>query len=415
MLLAALLFAAATTAPRDARVEWLATHATPIRSIDPADDDYTDLEALRKTLAGARVVLLGEQNHSDGPTFLAKTRLIRFLHERMGFDVLAFESGVYDCEKAWEHLKAGEPAREAVPRGVFPIWTKSREVQPLIDYLGREAKGAHPLELAGVDCQLTGTAPEEFLIADLHAQGFADARVESILKGLMTSRWENDREPRPPVAEQQAFHKTIDAWRAAAKTPFWRQVLTDIGVFADVEWTTNLKDDAKSAAIRDRRMGENLVWLARERYPNRKIIVWAATFHNARNVRQVDAAEAKTRNFYAIDTPMGEVAKNALGDQLYSLGFTSYEGEFARLWEKTAHPLPPVSRDSFEDLCARAGLTNAVIDFHHAPRWLRTRMLAQILGHTEHRADWTRVVDGVVFLKRMDRSHNGAQASRLQP
>src|ERR1044072_7460263 len=31
--------------------------------------------------------------------------------------------------------------------------------------------------------------------------------------------------------------------------------------------------------LRDQRMGENLIWLANERYKNRRIIVWAAAFH----------------------------------------------------------------------------------------------------------------------------------------
>src|ERR1043165_8433060 len=97
---AAPLFAAA----RDARVDWLAANAVRVRTLDPHDDDFADLEPLRKTLAGLRVVMLGEQNHGDGTTFLAKTRLSRFLHERMGFDVLAFESGLDDCAKEWEHL-----------------------------------------------------------------------------------------------------------------------------------------------------------------------------------------------------------------------------------------------------------------------------------------------------------------------
>ena len=407
LAVALLLFAAARlfAEERDPRVAWLAEHAMRVRSLDPRDDDFADLEPLRKTLAGVRVVMLGEQGHSDGPTFLAKTRLIRFLHEKMGFDVLAFESGLYDCAKAWEHLQAGEPARQAVPRGVFKIWTASREVQPLIDYLGREAKGPHPLELAGVDCQLTGSASSDFLVADLHAQGFKDERVEYVIKHLLDSSWEAGTEPIPSAQEKEAFAKTIAQWRAAAKTPFWRQVIESLGVFAESDWHTNLNDNAEGAAIRDLQMGKNLVWLAREHYPKRKIIVWAATFHNARNVRTIETSDPETRHFYAIETPMGEVAKNALGKELYSLGFTAYEGEYARPWEKTAHPLPLPARDSFEDLCARAGLTNAFVDFHRAPRWLHQPMPAQILAHLKLRADWTRIVDGVLFIRRMDRSH----------
>src|SRR6185369_4170315 len=90
------LFLAVTLSAQDAdrRVQWLADHAVRLRSIAPDDVDFKDLEPLRATLKSVRVVLLGEQSHGDGNTFLVKTRLIRFLHEQMGFDVLVFESGL---------------------------------------------------------------------------------------------------------------------------------------------------------------------------------------------------------------------------------------------------------------------------------------------------------------------------------
>src|SRR5687768_4564334 len=96
------------SAPADPRVEWLRKNAVPIRSIVPEDRSFSDLQPLKKILGNSRVVLLGEQSHGDGSVFLAKTRMIQFLHEEMGFGVLAFESGLYDCRRAWEALQAGE-------------------------------------------------------------------------------------------------------------------------------------------------------------------------------------------------------------------------------------------------------------------------------------------------------------------
>lgn len=408
MLAAAALLAAVVAAgpPPDPRVAWLAKHALRVRTLDPRDDDFADLAPLRKTLAGARVVLLGEQHHGDGTTFLAKTRLIRFLHEQMGFDVLAFESSLYECTKTQEALAAGEPARKALPLCVFRVWTDSREFQPAMDYIDAQAKAKHPLEIAGVDNQLSGTAAEQSLVADLHAQGFADARVERIIPKLIDSTWEEKTEPVPSAEEQAAFAKTLAQWRAAAKTSFWKQVIDSLGTFAEEQWRSNIPDNAVAAAIRDKQMGKNLVWLARERYPKRKIIVWAATFHNARNVRTAEIDDPMLGHLYTLDAPMGETAKNALGDELYSLGVTEYEGEYARAWEKKTYTLPVPSHDSLEDLFARAGLTNAIVDFHHAPGWLQKPLASQILvKHKEARADWTRIVDGVLFIRRMDRSH----------
>jgi erythromycin esterase-like protein len=420
---AALIAFLLLAAQGDTRVTSLRDHAVAVRSIDPADDDFRDLEPLRKTFKNVRVVMLGEQDHGDGTTFLAKTRIIRFLHERMGFDVLAFESGLYDCAKVWELLQAGEPAQTAVPRGVFAIWTRSREVQPLIDYIGAQMKTKHPLEIAGVDSQLTGPASEQLLVGDLAkaigpelAHGPEWDRVARVIKLLASSAWELQTEPVPPAEEQAAFVRTIETWRSRIDSAFWKQFLKSLRVFAEQEWRTDYRDFAGNVevfAMRDLQMGDNLLWLAREKYPKRKIIVWAATGHSARNLGTIDPGKAKKPKLYtektasgeAVWRPMGDVAHRVLGDQLYSVAFISYEGEFGRYPVKEAQPVPAPSRDSLEDLFARAGFTTAFLDFRRSPAWLHEPMAAQMIGHTEMRADWSRVVDGVVFLRKMERSH----------
>ena len=432
-----LVIFAAPLVESDPRVAWLAKNAAPIRSLDPSDGDFRDLEPLRAALKGTRVVMLGEQSHGDGTTFLAKTRLIRFLHEQMGFNVLAFESGLYDCPKAWEFLVKGEEPRAALSRGIFGIWTRSREVQPLLDYIGREAKGAHPLELAGVDSQTTGSAAQEFLAADLAAylssidpklaEGEEWNRVARVIGLLNQSAWELREVPVPSAQEQEAFARTIERWRSLiaerdrspATRPwsgsFWRQFLASLRVSAEADWRTDYTDNSTRInntpvsvfTMRDVQMGKNLLWLANERYPKEKIIVWAATGHNARALATIRTSDPKYTRLYAGWTPMGEIARKKLGHELYSLGFLSYEGETARYATKTGTIIQS-SHDSLEDLFTRASFETAFLDFRRPPaggRWLRTPLTAKLLGHTEMQADWTRVVDGVVFIRKMDRSH----------
>lgn len=153
-LVLAILFPATAT-DDDLRVAWLAKHAVSLRSIDPKDEDFADLEALRAVIGDARIVQLGEQSHGDGASFHAKTRLIKFLHQKMGFDVLAWESGLFDCRKAWESYRRGSDPVEAAQLGIFGIWTQSEQVRPIIDYLAAQAKSDRPLELCGFDCQFT--------------------------------------------------------------------------------------------------------------------------------------------------------------------------------------------------------------------------------------------------------------------
>lgn len=89
------------------------------------DEDFSDLEPLLDAIGSARVVQLGEPSHGAGSAFAAKVRLIKFLHQRMGFDVLAWESGLYDVESSEAGLRAGVDAVASAQRGIFPVWSAS--------------------------------------------------------------------------------------------------------------------------------------------------------------------------------------------------------------------------------------------------------------------------------------------------
>ena len=74
----------------------LSSKLVSIPSVNPSDEDYDDLEFLKDVLKDKKFVLLGEQIHFDGTTILAKTRLVKYLHDSLDFDVLIFESSLYD-------------------------------------------------------------------------------------------------------------------------------------------------------------------------------------------------------------------------------------------------------------------------------------------------------------------------------
>ena len=139
----------------------LPVHA--VRTIDPADTDFRDLEFLKAEIGPARVVMLGEPTHGEGNVFDAKIRLIRFLQEHMGFTTLAFESGLYDLHKAQQELEAGKSAQEALGNSVFPVWTGTREFQAVLPLLG-----PGKLRVAGFDPQLSGDYSDD-LVDELQA------------------------------------------------------------------------------------------------------------------------------------------------------------------------------------------------------------------------------------------------------
>ena len=132
--------------------DWLSRNASPIRSIDPTitEDNFADLKPLMKAIGDSRIVVLGEQSYGDGATFLAKGRLVKFLHRKMGFDVLAWEAGLFNCTDMDSAVRdSAIPIQDAINRGIYPIWGASAPVRPVFEYARSVARTDSPREMIG--------------------------------------------------------------------------------------------------------------------------------------------------------------------------------------------------------------------------------------------------------------------------
>ena len=122
-----------------------------------ADDDFSDLKPLVAAIGSARIVVLGEESHGDGATFLAKGRLIKFLHQRMGFDVLAWEAGLFNCQDMDAAVRdPAVPLQDVLDLGLYPIWASSSQVRPVFEYARLAARTKRPLAMIGFDHQFSG-------------------------------------------------------------------------------------------------------------------------------------------------------------------------------------------------------------------------------------------------------------------
>lgn len=72
---------------------WLRENASLLSTLDPYDDDFSDLEPLRDIVGDARVVAIGESTHRVHEFYQVRHRLARFLLTRMGFTAFVMESG----------------------------------------------------------------------------------------------------------------------------------------------------------------------------------------------------------------------------------------------------------------------------------------------------------------------------------
>jgi erythromycin esterase len=390
-----------------------------------ADRDFSDLQPLKAAIGSARVVMLGEQSHGDGTTFLAKARLIAFLHQEMGFDVLAWESGFWGVRQAWQHVLAGEAVIPASRLAIFGVWSRSEEVLPTFDYVRETVGTARPLEMAGFDNQDAGVLARDSL--HLLMERFArrigspvadDPEWPAAAATLQHLARTGDFDTKPQPADQERLLRLLAALRtdATAKAGtdrdalFWTQALESIASFAQMSWAA--KPGAVSgqdASARDAQMGRNLVWLANVWYPGRKLIVWAASSHIARDVVQL-RTPAGVHPYALWNVHMGEEAYRTLGTQMYALGFTAGTGTSGWAGFPPA-PLSPPRAGSLEARFQEAGLVNAFVDLRSRPaggEWLRD-VYARPFGYSDLGGDWTRVLDGMIYTRDMTPSTRTTQ------
>jgi erythromycin esterase-like protein len=378
-----------------------------VRSINPADTDFQDLEFLRQEIGPARVVMLGEPTHGEGNVFEAKIRLLRFLQQRMGFTTLAFESGFYDLHKAQRELEAGKSAQEALGNSVFSIWTGVQEFQAVMPLVG---KGK--LRVAGFDPQLSGGYGGD-LVDDLQAflapEKGAVALNYDYLDEVISFMADNFFFlPTTKLADfEKEMAKATRLTEKAATGPdnkrraealFWQQCLRSLLAQArDYDaHDPSQKDEKSFKAVdsnpRDAQMADNLLWYLRQ-HPQEKVVCWGALGHFSNKAEVLDNAELQAYR------PMGRAVKAALGaDQVYILGTLAGGGTYSF---NTSVPAPAAG--SLEaDLLAQGNEYSFVSLKHEAPG---RQLTTSAFDYKPLTGPWSEVVDGFLFLRSVNPPH----------
>jgi erythromycin esterase-like protein len=161
-----LLFILLNTLSSAQKIELSNSDFRPVRTISPLDEDFSDLQFLKEVFKDKRIILLGEQSHGEGATFEAKVRLIKFLHKEMGFDMLSFESGLYENYKTYAKIEDTNYTESPLKESIYQMWSDTKEFEPLLKYIHETKRSNNPLLVTGFDCQEELFFQNEFL-ADL--------------------------------------------------------------------------------------------------------------------------------------------------------------------------------------------------------------------------------------------------------
>lgn len=413
----------------------LLKNSVEVKSIDPMNEDYSDLLPLIEKIGSAKVVVLGEISHSDGATLAFKSRMVKFLHQKMGFDVLAWEAGELNCWNLNNALRSSLPLTLAKQRLMYGGWDNEEQVQPVFEYARASWNTERPLEMMGFDNNRPpyGISGFKTLLNELYKKspglkpsGETIIAIDSLitiqygylylpmnldsalppqfrekaLKGLSNIA---DKLSKPGVQLRSVMsEKQLSFYQFVINMALTTWLQTEaVYTKGNLEWNRN----------RDSAMGLSFKWQMENLYPGRKIIIWAATGHLTRNshLKQV-VGQQQMVNAYK---QAGDYMYTWLGDDLYTIAGTSFKGTIGKVYpdyDDRRHspynytdtvPLPPTG--SYEHWAHATRKKYLFTDLRSAGKedWLKKEFVSGCTGFIPTKAPWYKVIDALFFIDEM--------------
>ena len=399
---------------------WVRQNAHAIRSLGATD--FSDLRFFEPLLKNKRIVQLGESGHGVAEFSMAKVRLIKYLHEELGYDVMAFESSTFECERAQKNMSM-LTSLELMRACIFGVWHAS-EALPLFEYIKATQSTSRPLILAGFDEQTSsGTASAR--------PGVFRSAIASVDSAYARSVYTTDsaflanRSPAYSAANRDrlvAFYDSLATFLAKNRRAIEAAhrddpniaVITRQAAISMTYFVRQLASSANTTAgasyagteVRDLGMANNLDFLLNDLYPGKKVIVWAHNFHiqHRENTRPVTQASTGNSADTANRSPrtMGTWVVERHRKELYTIGLFMYRGS-AAMNDRRPYQIKQSASGSLESIMHRAPWRYSFVDFSQARREPGSEWMWRTLTGFEWGTNPQRFVprdeyDGVLFI-----------------
>lgn len=320
-------------------IEELYKSSSKIKSFSPNETFFDDLESVGNAIGDKRIVFLGEPSHGDGGAILMKTRLVKYLHEKKGFDVLLFENDLCSIFFDMADLQDTSQIRTKAQENILTCWSKSKVSQELWTYYNQQLVGKNKITIGGIDPRHSGKfAKTKMLnlltnILEKTSYNINSNSYKLFLKD-MNYIFKNQFDSKKDSVNAENFFSEIAKIEETIK-------FSNTNIEKRNEWlleTTNLKNCFNfiiNDKCRDIIMAENVAYFHKHIYPNKKIMVWSHNNHNVLDVNvfaSFDAEFAKLwheKNTYNFFTYLGTDVFREFKDDVYSLAITSGSGNFS--------------------------------------------------------------------------------------
>lgn len=305
------------------------------------DENYKNgnWEPIIEQVKGKRIVLLGESNHGAKEIFTSRNDLIKSLHQKLGFQVILFESGIGELIAI--DLKKETLTPSQMTYGFFSGW-RTREFAELMEYVK-----SNNISVSGFDVQRTGGTFETLLSYELKRRNLTSDLFSGIeerfskAKGILTNRkaiYDSIQSPtKKLIKEYKLLQSQLENTNNQLLDDTSHLVIRTIkNRIAYLEYFLEFVEDKdwnKRWKARDYMMYSNIDWLLKNKYKDQKVIVIAHNFHIARHNKKEEV--------------MGEFLKKEYDTDMYSIGVFAGKGSFSNNYGQEEN-LVPVSKEGLD-------------------------------------------------------------------
>lgn len=371
----------------------------PIESISMDYENNRDLKALDSILKDNRILMLGENTHYDGSTLQAKGRLIQYLHESLGYNVVLYEAGQYDCWIMNEEMK-NRSLKTSIDSigglGLFNFWWNNKETQPLIKYYQKAKTSSSPIELGGFDIQFSGetlTAKRSKLLNEFFNKNnitiknfplfskYMNELPNFVYKGYV-NRLLSEKQKKDLLKEISQLEGIVSQLKKNPENDIYTKYFNDIKNNFNKAWKYE-PGSMKSMHFRDSLMAKNLIRQIDSVYPKEKIIVWCANIHTF--------SAPYNKNY----RPLGSYIKERYGKTSYMLDFSSY----AKL-NPSQNLTDKPGKLAVENIFHEMKTPYFIMDLRNIPTnsYLKKEFISTINQGADQSKIWSHFMDGIFFI-----------------
>ncbi|WJE50383.1 erythromycin esterase family protein [Bacillus cereus] len=405
--------------------KWVGEHAVKLQEPTTASSNE-DLSFLKKTLQDKRIVLLGESTHGSTEMNQSKVRMIKYLHEEMGYDVIAFESGFAEANAVYQNID-DLTAEQAMKKAISGVW-HTEDLEELFQYIKEQKEKGTPLILTGFDINIpwndsTATFAKfaNEWISKLNPEIgklLVEAEKEIVKYRSVSTYEEFQTMQKPLLSKYERVKEFIQQHKKELQ-----QVVSNASYDVNLlEKTINIRIDTLKTHIsyevkekpamdytfysRDQKMGQNLAWLSEMQFKNKKIIVWGHNYHIRKQNSKMIMGFPYTKKY----PNMIDVLPKYLKDQMYSVGLYAYSGSsLDDQNEKIEYVIDKHQANSIEEILRSAQHPQVFVnlkDEKNRPEtsWMYSQIIGQYWGIWPEYMIPNQHYDGILWLEHISPS-----------